>query len=67
MERESKFLIGMDGRENFYHKTFYTLKFMDHMNLSVLKANKKLKFLLGKGILSLKKVVTILFLIPYKF
>lgn len=45
MERESKFLIGMDGRENFYHKTFYTLKFMDHMNLSVLKANKKLNFI----------------------
>lgn len=48
MEREIKFLIDMDGRVNFYHKTFYTLKFMDHMNLSVLKANKKIKVFIGK-------------------
>lgn len=68
MERGSRFLVGMDGRENSYRKTSYTLKFMDLMNLlSVLKVNEKLKYSSGKDTLFLKEMVTVLFLFPYKF
>lgn len=68
MERGSRFLVGMDGRENSYCKTSYTLKFMDLMNLlSVLKVNEKLKYSSGKDTLFLKEMVTILLLFPYKF
>lgn len=44
MGRKSRFLAGVDGRENFHCKTFYIFKFIDHMNLlSILKLKEKWK------------------------